>query len=49
MNMIFNYDSIAEFEAASDAVLTEECFLERLKGAVGRPETIQSGVMRRIT
>ena len=49
VNMIFNYDSIAEFEAASDAVLTEESFLERLKGAVGRPETIQSGVMRRIT
>ena len=49
VNMILNYDSIAEFEAASDAVLAEGSFLERLKGAVGRPETIQSGVMRRIT
>ena len=49
VSMILNYDSIAEFEAASDAVLAEGSFLERLKGAVGRPETIQSGVMRRIT
>ncbi len=44
-----SFDSLAEFEAASDAVQTEGSFLDRLEGAIGRAETIESWVMRRVT
>ncbi len=49
VTMVTNYDSVADFEAASDAIQEEGSFLDRLEGAVGRPETIQTWVMRRIT
>jgi hypothetical protein len=49
ITMIASYDSVAEFEAASDAIQAEGSFLDRMEaGAVGRAETIQSWVMRRI-
>ena len=48
VNMVMNYDSVADFEAASNAIQAEGSFLERLKGAVGRPDSIESWVMRRV-
>ncbi len=48
--MVANYDSVAEFEEASNAIQAEGSFLDRMEaGAIGRAETIQSWVMRRVT
>jgi hypothetical protein len=49
VTMVTNYDSLTDFETASDAIQEEGSFLDRLEGSVGRPETIQTWVMRRIT
>ena len=47
--VVSGYDSIADFEAASNAVQAEGTFLDRMESAVGIAESIQSWVMRRIT
>ena len=47
--VVSGYDSIADFEAASNAVQAEGTFLDRMESAVGVAESIQSWVMRRIT
>ncbi len=47
--IVSGYDSIADFEAGSNAVQAEGTFLDRMEGAVGIPESIQSWLMRRIT
>ncbi|MEC9000420.1 MAG: hypothetical protein VYC56_09095 [Actinomycetota bacterium] len=44
-----SYESLAEFEAASDAIQAEGSFLDRIQNAVGMAETIESAVMRRVT
>ncbi len=50
ITMIGNFDSLADFESASDAIQAEGSFLDRLEaGAVGMAETIQTWVMRRAT
>ena len=43
------YDSIADFEAGSNAVQAEGTFLDRMESAVGIAESGQSWLMRRIT
>jgi hypothetical protein len=42
VTMVTNYDSLTDFETASDAIQEEGSFLDRLEGSVGRPETIQT-------
>ncbi|MBR13093.1 MAG: hypothetical protein CL442_08145 [Acidimicrobiaceae bacterium] len=44
-----SYDSLAEFEAAGDAIQAEGSFLDRIERSAGMAETIQSWVMRRVT
>ncbi len=44
-----SYASLAEFEAASDAIVAEGSFFDRIQSAVGMAETIESAVMRRVT
>ena len=47
--VITGYDSVADFEAGSNAVQAEGTFLDRMESAVGIAESIQSWLMRRIT
>lgn len=42
VNMVINYDSVADFEASSNDIQAEGSFLERRKGAGGRPDSIES-------